>query len=499
MDRPSPAGARLSTPTPEQHVTDLATLDATAQAALVRTGDASPAELVDAAIDRIERVDPAINAVVSDRFERARDDARSPALPDGPFRGVPFLLKDLGCPMRDEPSHEGMRALKDAGYRATFDSALVRRIKDAGLVVLGRTNTPELGIMATTEPASYGPTRNPWDTERTPGGSSGGAAAAVAAGLVPFAHASDGGGSIRIPASCCGLVGLKPSRGRVSLAPAGGELARFLSIQLCVARSVRDVAAFLDVASGEEPGDPMTAPPPRHPFVDEVGVDPGRLRIGVMTTLPGSDSPVSEPCVRAVDTTAKLLESLGHHVEVSHPAALDDADRISSFMAVWSTLQAVALDAWGATLGRTLGPDDVEPLTWELSKHGGDIRAVDYVASITAMQAFARRIAQWWADGFDLLLTSTLGEVPPALGVLSTPDEPLAGYARAATFTPYTPIYNQTGQPAISVPVAHDDATNLPVGVQLVAAYGREDLLLRVAAQLEQAIPWADRRPPVHA
>jgi amidase len=480
-------------------VTDLASLDATAQAELVRRGDASPIELVDAAIERVERVDPELNAVVTERFERAREDARADTLPAGPFRGVPFLVKDLACPMQGEPMHEGMRALKELDHRAPLDSALVRRIKGAGLVVVGRTNTPELGIMPTTEPASYGPTRNPWDTERTPGGSSGGAAAAVAAGLVPFAHASDGGGSIRIPASCCGLVGLKPSRGRVSQAPTGGELARFLSVQLCVSRSVRDTAAFLDVASGAEPGDPMTAPPPSRPFVDEVGADPGPLRIGVMTTLPGTETPVAEPCVRAVESTAKLLESLGHRVEVSHPAALDDSERISAFMAVWSTLQAVALRTWSDTLGRELGEADVEPLTWELSKHGADIRAVEYVAAISAMQLFTRRVAQWWADGFDLLLTSTLGELPPGLGVLSTPDEPFVGYARAATFTPYTPVFNQTGQPAISLPVGHDDGTNLPVGIHLVAAYGREDLLLRVGAQLEAAAPWAGRRPPVHA
>jgi amidase len=272
-----------------------------------------------------------------------------------------------------------------------------------------------------------------------------------------------------------------------------------LSVQLCVARSVRDVAAFLDVASGEEPGDPMTAPPSRRPFTAELDANPGRLRIGVMTTLPGSDTPVTEPCVRAVDDTAKLLESLGHDVEMSHPDALDDAERISSFMALWSANQAFALQSWGTALGRELGADDVEPLTWELSKHGSEIRATDYLVAVSAMQSYARRVAQWWADGYDLLLTSTLGEIPPALGVLSTPDEPLAGYVRAATFTPYTPVFNQTGQPAISVPVAHDDATNLPVGVHLVAAYGREDLLLQVASQLETAIPWAGRRPPVHA
>jgi amidase len=413
---------------------------------------------------------------------------------------VPFLLKDLAAPMEGEPSHEGMRALKEAGYTAAFDSRLVGRVKQAGLVVLGRTNTPELGIMGTTEPLSYGPTRNPWDLSRSTGGSSGGAAAAVAAGLVPVAHASDGGGSIRIPASCNGLVGLKPSRGRVSQAPASGELSRFLSIQLCVSRSVRDTAAFLDLASGEEPGDPMVAPPPARPYVEEVGADPGRLRIGLTTTHPGGDTRVDDDCAAAAEAAAALLESLGHHVEVSHPAAIDEPDRLTSFMAVWSTLQACALHAWGETLGRELGERDVEPLTWELARRGREVRAVEYVDAIVAMQRFSRRVAQWWADGFDLLLTPTLGELPPPLGALQTPEDPLAGYARSATFTPYTPIFNQTGQPAISLPLGWSTTDPvLPVGVQLVAAYGRDDLLLRVGSQLEAAAPWRDRTPPVHA
>jgi amidase len=483
-------------------MTDLAALDATAQAALVAGGDASPVELVDAAIARVDKIDSEVHAVVSERFERARADAASRELPAGPLRGVPFLLKDLACPMAGEPSHEGMRALKDAGYRATFDSALVRRFKDAGLLVLGRTNTPELGIMATTEPLSYGPTRNPWDVERTPGGSSGGAAAAVASGMVPAAHASDGGGSIRIPASCCGLVGLKPSRGRVSQAPGGGELARFLSIQLCVARTVRDVAAFLDVCAGPEPGDPVVAPPPSRPFAHEVGADPGRLRVGLMTTFPGGTERVDEPCAAAAEAAGQALEALGHHVEVAHPEALDDAGRLASFMAVWSSLQALALHTWGSVLGRELGPDDVEPLTWRLASHGRDTSSVDYLDAVVRMQAFSRRVAQWWAGGFDLLVTPTLGELPPRLGVLQTPDDPMAGYARTARFVPYTPIFNQTGQPAISLPLAEatsDTGTTVPVGVQLVAAYGCEDLLVRVAAQLEAAHPWSDRRPPVHA
>ena len=477
---------------------DLATLDATGQAELVRSGSVSPVELVDAAVARIERLQPAIHALTTQRFDRARAEAASPDLPDGPFRGVPFLLKDLACAFEGEPAYEGMQALKDADHRAPATTNLARRFREAGLVVLGRTSTPELGIMPTTEPASYGPTHNPWDLDRTPGGSSGGSAAAVASGMVAAAHASDGGGSIRIPASCCGLVGLKTSRGRVSLGPGQGELSRFLSVQFTVTTSVRDCAALLDVAAGAEVGDPVLAPRNERRFLDEVGADPGSLRIGLMTTMPETGEPVHPDCVAAVERAATLLESLGHHVEISHPVACDEPDRIAAFIPIWATLAASNLDAFGAALGRELTAGDVEPLTWWQAEHGRSQRGTDFVDAVTRMQAFSRRMLQWWSDGFDLLLTPTLGEPPLPLGVLQTPDEPLRGYARSAAFTPYTPVANQTGQPAISIPL-HENADGLPIGVHLVAAYGREDLLLRVAAQLENADPWAARRPAVCA
>lgn len=477
---------------------DLAALDATGQAELVRNGTAGPLELTDAAIARIEALQPTLNALTTDRFDRARAEAASPDLPDGPFRGVPFLFKDLACSFEGEPAYEGMQALKDVDHRAPATTHLARRFRAAGLVVLGKASTPELGIMPTTEPTSYGPTHNPWDVTRTPGGSSGGSAAAVASGMVPAAHASDGGGSIRIPASCCGLVGLKTSRGRVSLGPVQGELSRFLSVQFTVTKSVRDCAALLDVAAGAEVGDPVLAPSNARPFVDEVGADPGRLRIGVMTAMPETGEPVHPDCVAAAERAARLLETLGHHVEISHPAACDEPDRISAFIPIWATLAASNLDAYGAALGRELTADDVEPLTWLQVEHGRSQRGTDFLDAITKMQAFSRRVLQWWADGFDLLLTPTLGEPPLELGVLQTPEKPLRGYARSGSFTPYTPVANQTGQPAISLPL-HENADGLPIGVHLVAAYGREDLLLRVASQLEAADPWTHRRPPVFA
>jgi amidase len=316
--------------------------------------------------------------------------------------------------------------------------------------------------------------------------------------MVPAAHASDGGGSIRIPAACCGLVGLKTSRGRVSVGPGSGEIARPLSVQFAVTRTVRDAAALLDTAAGPEPGDPFVAPTPSRPYRDEVGADPGSLRIGLMTTFPGRDEAVHPDCVAGAEAAARLLEAAGHTVEIAHPQAFDNAGPMDAFIPIWSAMAASNLARLGRTIGRELGQDDVEPLTWLLADYGRKVDAVEYTDALFAMQTFSRAFMQWWSDGWDLLLTPTLGEPPPDLGVLNTPDDPMVGYGKAATFTPYTPACNQNGQPAISVPITQA-ADGMPVGVHLVADYGREDVLLRVAAQLEAASPWADRRPGVHA
>src|SRR2546427_2545055 len=301
---------------------ELAVLDATAQAELVRQRKVSPRELVDAAVARIERLNPKLNAVVTQRFEKARAEAAAPDLPAGPFRGVPFLLKDLICHSAGDPYHAGMRLLRELGWIERYDTHLAARFRAAGFVFLGRTNVPELGPAPTTEPVAYGPTRNPWDTSRSPGGSSGGSAAAVAAGLVPVAHANDGGGSIRIPSSECGLVGLKPSRGRTSLGPDAGEGWGGLSVEHVVARSVRDTAAVLDAVAGYLPGDPYTAPPPARPFRDEAGGPPGRLRVGLLVKAPAGQAEVHPECATAARETARLLESLGHRVEGSFPVPL---------------------------------------------------------------------------------------------------------------------------------------------------------------------------------
>lgn len=469
------------------------TIDATEQARMIRDGEASQSELVDDAISRLEALNPQLNAVIHPLLDVARQTAAG-ELPDGPFRGVPFLVKDLSCYMKGVPVHEGMRALRDAGYVADHDMWLTQRFRQAGFVILGRTNAPELGILPTTEPVAYGPTHNPWDLERSPGGSSGGSAAAVAAGIVAAAHANDGGGSIRIPASHCGLVGLKPSRARVSMAPDFGDVLGGLVSELAVTRSVRDAAAILDAVHGPAPGDPYAAPRPARPYIEEVGADPGRLRIGLMTTPPGGQFKTHQECVRAAEAAAAALEELGHHLERSYPKDMDDPGYVQNFLVRWGAGIDWSLRYWEREVGREFTADDVEPCTWALCQQGRGHSASDYLLAVEEAQAGSRRIASWWAGkGFDLLLTPTCAEPPPRLGEHDAPpDNPLYPIIRATPFAVFTAGFNTTGQPAISLPL-HQTAEGLPVGIQLVAAYGREDVLLRVAAQLEQARPWADR------
>jgi amidase len=474
---------------------DLSTLDATAQADLVRTGKASPGELVDAAIARIEKVNPEINAVIHERFDRARAEAAG-SLPDGPFRGVPMLVKDLGLMMAGDPYHLGSRFLKSAGYRADHDTALATRFLGAGVVVVGRTNTPEFGSTVTTEPLAYGACRNPWNTGHSTGGSSGGSAAAVAAGLVPVAHANDGGGSIRVPASECALVGLKPTRGRVTQAPDLGEGWMGATIDGVVTRSVRDTAGMLDCIAGYEPGDPYTAPAPARPFADEVGADPGALHVGLLDhpLTPGISG--HPECAAAVAATGALLESLGHHVEAGHPEALAEEEFVRHFITIVATSTAHDLAYWEKVVGRPATEADVERDNLAFRAIGESISGPVYVDAVNWLHAWARRAQAWWyRDGFDLLVTPTLAVPPPELGYLSDPE---VGGQRVIEVLQYTAQFNITGQPAVSLPL-HWTPDGLPIGVQFVAPYGREDLLIRVAAQLEAARPWADRRPPVHA
>jgi amidase len=371
---------------------DLAWLDATAQAQLVARGDASPAELVDAAIARIESTNPAVNAVIHERFERARAEARE-AIPAGPLRGVPFLAKDAVCHTAGDPFHCGMRLLKRLQWTEPDDTWLAARFRAAGLVSVGKTNTPELATSVTTEPFAYGPTRNPWDLSRSAGGSSGGSAAAVAAGMVPIAHGNDMGGSIRFPASMCGIVGLKPTRARTTLGPDFGEYWGPLTHEHVLTRSVRDTAAVLDAIAGPAPGDPYSAPPPARPFREEVGAPPGRLRIGLRTRR--RDGQESHPeCRRAVDDAGRLLESLGHQVEtVDFPALDEPVD--DAFGIVMSVAIARELARWAARTGTPITTDDVEPRNLFLARMGASINAVTYAGAIDKMQTWSRRVAPW--------------------------------------------------------------------------------------------------------
>jgi amidase len=479
-------------------ISELTSLDATAQAKLVRDGEVTPLELVDAAIERIERLDPLLNAVILPSFERARASARSAQLPDGPFRGVPFLLKDLGAHRAGDPVHLGMRFLRDIGWTAPHSTYFADKIEAAGFVILGRTNTPELGLLPTTEPESYGPTRNPWDPRRSPGGSSGGSAAAVASGMVAAAHASDGGGSIRIPASLCGLVGLKPTRGRCSFGPDIAERWVGFSSEHVVSRSVRDTAAILDVVSGYVPGDVYTAPPPQRPFAAELATAPRQLRIGLMVEAPTGVA-VAPDCVAAAEHAARLLESLGHAVERSHPDAITDPRMLQAIVTIIACSTTRALELWSEKTGRTIGAGDVEPLTWALAEMGRAVPVANYIREVEVTHSQARRLARWWEDGFDLLLSPTAAEPPPLLGEFApTETDPLAGFRRAAPFGTFTSTFNATGQPAMSLPLYWNGA-GLPIGVQLVAPFGGENLLIRIAAQLESAAPWGERKPRVHA
>lgn len=470
---------------------DLALLDATAQAELVRTGQVSSRELVEAAIARIEALNPQLNAVIATDFERALAAAAIRPADDAPFGGVPFLLKDIGANQAGLPYWAGSRALKAAGNTATDDTVLGARFRAAGLITLGKTNLPELGSCPTTQPLSCGPTNNPWDPTRSPAGSSGGAGAAVASGMVPMAHANDGGGSTRLPAAWCGLVGLKTTRGRV---PNPDAVSRLVS-ELVVSRTVRDTARLLDAVQGAVPADLFQLGGPDVPYGRAMAVDPGPLRVAVITD--GGSIVVDSDCIAGVEAAARALEGLGHVVEpVSSDVLLGPASAVNGRL--WMAGIARRVQAVGEVLGRPLRVDEVEPYNWAAAERGKSMTAVDWVAAEEAQQVWSRGVVEWLA-AFDVLVTPTAGCPPLTTAELEPPtvDPWRIGrtYGRIGLFT--LP-FNVTGQPAVSLPL-HQTAAGLPVGVQLVANMGREDLLLQVAAQLEQAVPWADRRPAVFA
>jgi amidase len=462
---------------------------ATQLAELVRSGAVSSRELVETALARIEKHDPELNAFTALDAERALEKADSIEPGDQrPFAGVPIAIKDLFTPVA------GIRmsnaTAMNGDFTPDFDSAMVRRIKEAGFVIVGVTASPEFGIPPITESRRFGATRNPWNPDRTPGGSSGGSAAAVAAGMVPIAHASDGGGSIRIPAACCGLVGLKPSRGRISSAPSLGD--SFLATDGAVTRTVADAAAILDVISGYELGDATWATPPAEPFARAAERAPGKLRIAVTTAGP-LGQPVAPELVAATMKTAERLESLGHQVVEAAPT-WPPRDAFRTFTVLWASGVSAAVTFSEMVAGRPATEDDLESVSWWLYELAKSFSARDLVVAEARLQSLARVIVSFWAD-HDVLLTPGLGEKPVKIGEIDTDsDDPAATFSRCGDFTPFTPLFNVTGQPAVTLPL-HQWDDGMPMAIQLVGPPVGEAMLLSLAAQLEAAEPWADRRP----
>jgi amidase len=470
-------------------VTELLRESAVELARRVRDGEVSSRELVEASLDRIEATKDLNHWTLLDA-ERALEgaDAVQPG-DERPFAGVPIAIKDLFSPVAGLRMAQGSDLLGE--WAPDYDYALVRRFRDAGFVIVGKTQTPEFGILPVTEPRRFGPARNPWDPERTTGGSSGGSAGAVASGCVPVAHASDGGGSIRIPAACCGLVGLKPARGRISRAPDLGD--HFLSTDGVVSRTTEDTAVLLDLMSGPEPGDATWAPPPAEPFAETMRRDPGKLRIALTFDTP-IESELDPLAERGAREAAELLEGLGHHVEEAG-APWAGADLLPIFSVLWAANVAASVMHGGLVTGQEPTQESVEPLTWWLYETGLGHSSVEYIAAMSTLQGFARAVVGMW-DEYDLVVTPALAQRPVRHGEIDPMGEnPAYEFKKSGEFTPYTAPFNVTGQPAISVPIGHGE-DGLPVAAQIVGAPVGEGALLQVCRQLEEARPWADRTPP---
>jgi amidase/6-aminohexanoate-cyclic-dimer hydrolase len=468
---------------------DLDRYDGLGLAALVRQREVTAGELLDAAIARVDQRNPAVNAVIH-RMEAQARAAVASGLPDGPFTGVPYVLKDLGALYAGTPTTGGSAFFRDAV--ADHDSEIVARLKRAGLVIFGKTNTSEFGLSTSVEPRLFGPTRNPWNTAYSAGGSSGGAAAAVAAGMLPMAHATDGGGSIRIPASCCGLFGLKPTRARTPAGPDVGESWNGAGIGHAVTRSVRDSAALLDATAGPDVGDPYWAPPPRGSFLAEIGADPGKLKIALTTTA-WNGSAVDAECATAATNAARLCETLGHHVTEASPP-IDEAARNAAMRLIIGAHTRATLELRGQALGRAPRAEDVETSTWAMAEYGRQVTASDYAKAIRVLHQTGRIVGRFFSR-YDVLITPTMCTPPHKLGVLAQSGNDPQAYLEAILGTiAFTSPFNTTGTPAMSVPL-HWSRHGLPVGVQFAAGFGEEATLLRLAAQLEKAQPWADRRP----
>ena len=475
-------------------MTDLLHRSARELAGMVRSGEISARELVQASLDRIDALQPHVNAFTHVAHESALDAADAISAGDErPFAGVPIAIKDnravAGMPLTMCSDLFGELVV---GH----DAFLVRRLREAGFVIIGKTALPEMGILPTTESRRHGPTRNPWNLERTPGGSSGGSAAAVAAGMVPIAHGNDGGGSIRIPAASCGLFGLKPARGRVSVGPESGD--SFLVCDHVLTRDVADSAAVLDILAGYEPGDATWAPPPARPFASALdGGDPGRLRIGLALNPPLAGAALDPVCEAGARDAAALLESLGHEVSEVAPA-WSAPDLLEVFTDAFGPQISMVTMIGGQLAGRVPQADDVEPLTWLMWERSRALDSVSALAATMRLAGLARAVVAEMA-AYDVVLTPALGQRPPAIGEISGHEgDPWDNYTRSAGFTPYTATLNVTGQPAVSVPLYHGD-DGLPTAVQLIGAPAREDVLLAISAQLQTALPWADRLPSLPA
>jgi amidase len=478
-----------ATPVNTTAVSDYDRYDGIGLAGLVKARQVSASELLETAIERLEQRNPAINAVVSRMYDEAKA-AIARGLPTGTFIGVPYLLKDLGSLYTGTVTTFGSSIFRN--FVADHDSEMVVRLKRAGLVIFGKTHSPEFGLSTSSESRLFGATRNPWNPEYSAGGSSGGSAAAIAAGMVPMAHATDGGGSIRIPAGCCGLFGLKPTRARTSFGPDFGERWSGMATAHAITRSVRDGAALLDATSGPDIGDPYWAPPPSRPYLAEVGADPGRLRIA-FTTKAWNGHPVDPECVAAVAGAVKLCGSLGHHVEEASPA-IDEAARRQAVGIIVTAQTRALLQRARAVLGREATPQDVETITWGYTEYARQFSASDYAGAIDVLHRTGRVVGRFFAR-YDILLTPTMCTPPHKLGVISLMRTDVDAFHEALFGDiAFTAPFNTSGNPAMSVPL-HWSPAGLPVGVQFVASFGDEAALFRLAAQLEAAQPWANRRP----
>lgn len=460
-------------------------------AALISKRQLTPLELLIATRQRLEAINPKLNATAQVFFDKAEAQIKQ-GLPSGAFKGVPFVLKDLGQQMAGTITTYGSRVFKD--NKPDFDSTLVARYKQAGLVIFAKTTSPEFGLTTTTESVLFGETHNPWNLERTSGGSSGGSSALVATRVVPMAHGSDGGGSIRIPASCCGLFGLKPTRGRVPIGPTQFEGWNGCSHHHALTISVRDSAALLDATAGAELGSPYFSPQPARSFLKEVGADPGKLRIALAVATPAG-TPLDPECKKAALDAAKLCEGLGHKVEEAQPP-IEDGWMRQAFLTVLRVSLARTLDDAAKPLGRPVTDKDVEPVTWLLAQAGRAVNAVTYSRAIATMHQVGLAMAKF-QQSYDVILSPTLARPPVPLGVLSLSPANVAQYTKDVTeFGPYTALYNVTGQPSMSVPL-HWSADGLPIGVMFSGRFGEDAILIRLAAQLEEAKPWAALRPKV--